>query len=52
MESTEEVLLVLMEGIGERGVRFPQGTIINGTILDDNDSMCFVHTQTLPVHEI
>ena len=42
VESNETVQLVLMEGLGEKGVRFPEGSMIEGTILDDNDSKEYI----------
>jgi hypothetical protein len=38
VEDTELVQLVLTAAPGERGVQFPEGGVVNGTILDDNDS--------------
>ena len=38
VEGVETVQLVLVVGEGETGVQFADGGVVNGVILDDNDS--------------
>ena len=51
VEDTELVQLVLTPVLGERGVRFPEGGVVNGAILDDNDCKCEL-LSLLPLPEI